>query len=85
MRFSPNWRRSTAAWIACGVAASLGLASPGVADVGVVHPNPQSVAPLRVGESVPSVAVRDIDGNTLDLASLSEKTGALLVFYRGGW
>ena len=52
---------------------------------GVVHPNTESVSPLRPGDPVPSVDVRDIDGRSLDLAGLVAERGALLVFYRGGW
>jgi peroxiredoxin len=35
--------------------------------------------------SVPSVSVQAVDGSTIDLSKLVSKSGALLVFYRGGW
>ena len=52
---------------------------------GVVHPDPESVAPLPVGSRVPSVQVETVDGRVVDLAALVREQGALLVFYRGGW
>ncbi len=49
------------------------------------HPSPEAVRPLPVGASVPSVAVRSVGGERVDLAELVRERGALLVFYRGGW
>lgn len=50
-----------------------------------VYPNAESVQPRSVGEPVPNVTIQTIDGNSVDLAGLLEESGALLVFYRGGW
>ena len=52
---------------------------------GRVYPTADAVEPLTPGSSVPSVAVRTVAGETLDLAGLVAERGALLVFYRGGW
>lgn len=49
------------------------------------YPDAQSVDPLRVGAKVPSAEVRTIDGDPVDVATLTKQDGALLVFYRGGW
>lgn len=38
---------------------------------------------LKVGESVPSLAIKDTTGNTYQLDKLSKKT--VLIFYRGAW
>ncbi len=50
-----------------------------------VYPNAEAAEPLQPGASVPSVSVRALDGSTVDLSKLASKSGALLVFYRGGW
>ena len=50
-----------------------------------VYPNAEAAQPLQPGASVPSVSVRAVDGATVDLSKLASKSGALLVFYRGGW
>jgi hypothetical protein len=55
----------------------------GAADT--VFPNAEAAQPLQPGSAVPSVSVRAVDGSTADLAKLVSQTGALLVFYRGGW
>ena len=50
-----------------------------------VYPSAEAAQPLQPGASVPSVNVRAVDGSTVDLSKLVSKSGALLVFYRGGW
>ncbi|MFK7897758.1 MAG: hypothetical protein AB8G23_18125 [Myxococcota bacterium] len=50
-----------------------------------IYPNAESVEPVAVGSRVPSAEIRDVDGAEVDLAKLVEESGALLVFYRGGW
>jgi hypothetical protein len=49
------------------------------------YPSAEAVKPLAVGADVPSVSVRTVAGELVDLASLVAERGALLVFYRGGW
>lgn len=70
-------------------AATLATAPPALADPSApsarVHPDAESVEPLRVGAQVPSARVRTIDGDPVDVATLTKERGALLVFYRGGW
>ena len=44
-----------------------------------------STEPLQPGANVPSVYVEALSGAAVDLASLTQESGALLVFYRGGW
>ncbi len=65
--------------------AALIIAGPSFADSGRVYPNADSVEPLAVGQSVPTVIVRSIDNEPIQLAKLTSDRGALLVFYRGGW
>lgn len=50
-----------------------------------IYPNAEATRPLQPGASVPSVSVRAVDGSAADLSKLVSDTGALLVFYRGGW
>jgi len=50
-----------------------------------VYPSAEAAQPLQPGASVPSVNVRAVDGSVLDLSKLVSESGALLVFYRGGW
>lgn len=50
-----------------------------------VYPSAEAAQPLQPGAPVPSVSVRAVDGSTVDLSELARESGALLVFYRGGW
>ena len=50
-----------------------------------VYPNAEAAQPLQPGAAVPSVSVRAVDGSTVDLSNIVRQSGALLVFYRGGW
>jgi len=74
-------RASAIAGWAAGLLLIAGLAA--AADP--VHPSAEAVQPLQPGASVPSVSVRAVDGSAVDLSKLFSKSGALLVFYRGGW
>jgi hypothetical protein len=50
-----------------------------------VYPSAEEVRPLAPGSRVPAVRVRTVEGAPVDLAARVRETGALLVFYRGGW
>jgi hypothetical protein len=50
-----------------------------------IYPNAESTQPRAVGTKVPSAALLNLDGDPVDLAKLVSESGALLVFYRGGW
>ena len=50
-----------------------------------LYPNAEATQPLAVGSMVPSAMIRSVKGDSVDLADLVKQTGALLVFYRGGW
>lgn len=50
-----------------------------------VYPNAESTKPLQTGAKVPSACVQTVSGESVDLANQVRETGALLVFYRGGW
>jgi len=47
--------------------------------------SPHEVCPLMPGTSVPSVALRRVDGSQVELAALIREKPSVLVFYRGGW
>ena len=51
----------------------------------VVAAAPEEVVPLGPGRTIPSATVRTVAGAAIDLADLTKESGALLVFYRGGW
>jgi len=67
-----------------GVAGVLLIAGLATA-AGPIYPSAEATQPLQPGVSVPSVSVHAVDGSTIDLSKLVSKSGALLVFYRGGW
>ena len=50
-----------------------------------IYPSAEAAQPLQPGAAVPSVSVHAVDGSAVDLSKLVSKSGALLVFYRGGW
>ncbi|HEY1537149.1 MAG TPA: peroxiredoxin family protein, partial [Polyangiaceae bacterium] len=49
--------------------------------IGVLAPN----TGIPVGQKIPDVHARDLDGNDVALSSLYAKGPILLAFYRGGW
>ena len=71
--------------IAAVAAAAAGFAGGAQGDVTSVHSSAHAIQPLQPGSQVPTVAVETIGGELVDLAALVRESGALLVFYRGGW
>ncbi len=65
--------------------ATLLFVSTGAMAAGRVYPSPEAVEPLKPGSEVPPVTVRTVGGDSVDLSKTVQHTGALLVFYRGGW
>ena len=43
------------------------------------------IAPLLIGEKIPSLTLQSADGATVTLSELFAKKRTVLVFYRGGW
>jgi hypothetical protein len=70
--------------LAIGVATALITGGAYGSDTSV-HASPHEVAPLQPGARVPTVALETLQGDLVDLAELVRESGALLVFYRGGW
>jgi len=45
----------------------------------------ESVQPLLIGATVPSLTLRSADGSPFDLGKAIGKQPTILIFYRGGW
>mgnify|MGYP005847867711 CR=1 FL=1 len=43
------------------------------------------ISPLLIGEEIPDVALKSIDGSKLQVKSIVGKKPTVLLFYRGGW
>ncbi|RMG56016.1 MAG: hypothetical protein D6723_01365 [Acidobacteria bacterium] len=43
------------------------------------------ICPLLVGERVPSVTLKTVDGRPFDLSAAIARKPTVLIFYRGGW
>ena len=72
--------------LAIAAAAALSLLAAGTPHAaGRVHSSPEAVQPLAPGQQVPKVDVRTVRGKRVGLADALKESGALLVFYRGGW
>lgn len=55
------------------------------AHAGEVASSPQTVRPILLGNHLPDVAVRTMDGKSTTLSEIVAHKPAVLVFYRGGW
>lgn len=52
---------------------------------GDVPSSAQEVSPLKVGEEIPDVTLKDPFGNDAELQDLVSQKQSLIIFYRGGW
>lgn len=43
------------------------------------------IAPLLIGEKIPNITLKLVDGNAVSLKTVLDKKRTILVFYRGGW
>lgn len=43
------------------------------------------ICPVLIGEKIPSVSLKSIDNNEVDLLELVSQKPTVLIFYRGGW
>ena len=77
--------RSFARIPATTAASALLLLAAAAHGEGRVYASASAVEPLAPGSRVPSVRVETLRGEAVDLADLVRGSGALLVFYRGGW
>ena len=49
---------------------------------------PQSasdVKPLSIGDSIPSVSIKDLESNVVGLREIIKNKTAIIIFFRGGW
>ena len=77
--------RNVSVSLCLGLLLFCGVGHAGETEGPRAYPDAESVQPLGVGARVPSVTVREVDGDPVDLAEVVRESGALLVFYRGGW
>ena len=49
-----------------------------------VAEKPEDVSPLLIGEKIPDISLKTIDGKTISISTLW-KGNTILIFYRGGW
>ncbi|NDV63318.1 AhpC/TSA family protein [Puniceicoccales bacterium CK1056] len=52
---------------------------------GGVPDDPAKAMPLETGQPVPSVELRTVDGETVDLSVLADGQPSIFIFYRGSW
>lgn len=52
---------------------------------GAVVSSASAAAPLAVGDQVPGLVLRDLEGNAFDLNKAIAEKPTALIFYRGGW
>lgn len=45
----------------------------------------EDICPIKVGTKIPSVNVRNLEGENVDLSLLTTAKKTVLIFYRGGW
>lgn len=45
----------------------------------------EQVAPLMNGQNIPSVTLKDVEGNVVSLKQIVSEKPSVIVFYRGGW
>lgn len=43
------------------------------------------ICPIKIGETVPAVILRNIDGESVNLQEIVNEKPTVLIFYRGGW
>lgn len=43
------------------------------------------ISPLLIGEQIPNLILKSVDGNDVNLSEIFSKKKTILVFYRGGW
>lgn len=46
---------------------------------------PTDISPLLIGEKIPDIQLKDINGSPVTLANLAGEKQTVLIFYRGGW
>ncbi len=74
-----------AAWLLSAAIAVVLLSTGAVRAGDRVFPTADAVEPLAPGTRVPSARVETVRGDPVDLVEVVRNSGALLVFYRGGW
>ena len=47
--------------------------------------NAADTSPLKTGETLPNVTLKNVNGEAVDLNNLVSQKPTVLIFYRGGW
>ncbi len=47
--------------------------------------NPEDISPLLIGEKLPDITIKNIDGKEISTSTLWAGKNTMLIFYRGGW
>ncbi|QZT37026.1 AhpC/TSA family protein [Halosquirtibacter xylanolyticus] len=47
--------------------------------------DPKDISPLLIGENIPKVSVKKVDGTDIPMKDVLNSKKSVLVFYRGGW
>lgn len=50
-----------------------------------VASSPEEINPLKTGQSIPEVNIKNIKGESVSLNSIVSENPTILIFYRGGW
>lgn len=45
----------------------------------------RDISPLLIGEKIPTVRLKNVEGKVIELSDLLKKKQSILIFYRGGW
>jgi peroxiredoxin len=53
--------------------------------LGKIAPSAETTTPLKVGDQIPAVTVKDREGDAVALRERVMEQASVLVFYRGGW
>ncbi|MDN4503057.1 peroxiredoxin-like family protein [Alteromonadaceae bacterium BrNp21-10] len=65
---------------------ALALTLPALAlDRTQIAASAEDVTPLLNGQSIPAVALKTVDGKTINLTELVASKPSIILFYRGGW
>ena len=50
-----------------------------------VPDKPEDISPLLIGENIPEVSLKNLDGKIVSLNKIVKEKPTILIFYRGGW
>jgi hypothetical protein len=51
----------------------------------LIADSPETIRPLLIGASIPSITLARVEGNPVALADVIARQPSIIIFYRGGW